>query len=294
MKQFTAALVLVATFSCRVPGALAVSPEKVSFPSLEEGGPTVLIGYLYKPATGATLKPMSALVLAHGCSGMIDGNGKIRAGISFWAERFVEKGYVVLAVDSFNLRGYKEVCTEGDRPILESRERPRDAFGGLKYLTTQACVKKDQVFFMGFSNGATGTLYAVAAGGKPQQLAAEAGISFRAALAFYPGGSAANRRRLKFAIPRGVFIGADDDWTPPQPCSELVALNKSSGLDAVFFSYPGAYHRFDVPGSTVRVRTDVRMSAPPGLANGVHVGGNDAARLAATKEVDAFIEKHLK
>lgn len=293
VKQFRTTLVLAA-----LPlWAYAAAPEKVEFPSLAESNPTTLTGYLYKPAKLDDKSPAPAVVLAHGCSGMIDAGGKsggrIKPGIKHWAERFVDKGFVVLAVDSFNPRGHAEVCTKSDRPILESRERPRDAYGGLQYLAKQSFVAKDRVFLMGFSNGATGTLYAVEEDGKPHQLAKKAGVSFRAALAFYPGCTQANKARLKPAIPLGIFIGADDDWTPAQPCRELIDLNKSRGLPVAYFDYPGAYHGFDVPGSKVRVRTDVRMSNRPNLASGVHVGGNEEARKAAEKDVDNYLRGFL-
>jgi dienelactone hydrolase len=176
---------------------------------------------------------------------------------------------------------------------LESRERPRDAYGALKYLVEQPFVNKDNVFLMGFSNGATGTLYAVEADGKPHKLAVEAKIAFRAAMAFYPGCNNPNKNRLKPAIPLAIFIGADDDWTPAAPCRELIALNKSRGLDAQYFDYPGAYHGFDVPGTKVRVRKDVRMANRPRLADGVHVGGNETARIAAEKDVDGYLKPFL-
>ncbi len=115
--------------------------------------------------------------------------------------------------------------------------------------------------------------------------------SHEAALAFYPGCNNPNKNRLKPAIPLAIFIGSDDDWTPAAPCKELIALNKSRGLDVAYFDYPGAYHGFDVPGSKVRVRKDVRMANRPGLAEGVHVGGNEEARKTAERDVDGFLEK---
>jgi len=267
-------------------------PEKVLFPSLGESSPTILTGYLYRPSKPAESK--SAIVLAHGCSGMIDDKGGIKRGVKHWAARFTEKGYVVLAVDSFNPRGHKEVCTQFKRPILESRERPRDAYGALNYLAAQSFVDKDRVVLMGFSHGATGALYAIEDDGKPHKLAKSANIAFRAALAFYPGCTNAYKARLKFAIAVGIFIGADDDWTPAAPCKALIELNqsrRSSEKRAEYFDYPGAYHAFDVPGTTVRVRRDVRMSNQLGLADGVHVGGNEAAGVAAQQDVDAFLAR---
>jgi dienelactone hydrolase len=273
------------------------APEKVEFNSLEEprvGGPTKLVGYLFKPEDFDPKKQVNAVVLAHGCSGLLDNKHKIRASIADWADRFVAKGWVVLAVDSFNPRGEKEVCTQKDRPILESRERPRDAYGALMYLAAQQYVQKDNVFLMGFSNGATGTIYAVEVGGKPLDLAKAAKISFRAALAFYPGCTNAAKRNLKPVIPLGVFMGELDDWTPAAPCKSLVENARAAGVDAEIHLYPNAYHGFDVPGAEVRIRKDVRMKASPQLADGVHVGGNDKARVAAIKDVDTFIDRVLK
>ena len=274
--------------------AITFIPEKVAFPSLEDTGPTNLIGYLYKPTELDQKTPIPAFVLMHGCSGMIDPKGQIRAGVSFWAERLVAKGYVALLVDSFNPRGHKEVCTQTVRPILEDRERPRDAYGGLQYLLSLPYVAKDRVFLMGFSHGATGSLYAVNDRGSHWRAAQQAGIRFAAALAFYPGCTAANRNALKPAVPLAIFIGAADDWTPAPPCEALIFRAKSAGRDAEIYQYPGAYHGFDVPGTTPRLRTDVRNRANASLGNGVHVGGDDAARLAATKDVDAYLDRQLK
>jgi dienelactone hydrolase len=273
------------------------APDKVEFNSLEEsrpGGPTKLTGYLFKPENLDPKKPVNALILAHGCSGLLDGGRNIRAGIAAWGDRFVAKGWVVLAVDSFNPRGEKEVCTQKDRPILESRERPRDAYGALAYLVAQPYVKKDGIFLMGFSNGATGTIYALEVGGKPLELAKAAKISFRAALAFYPGCTSAAKRNLKPAVPLGIFMGELDDWTPAAPCKSLVENARAAGADVEIHLYPNAYHGFDVPGAEVRIRKDVRMKVNPQLAEGVHVGGNDEARTAVIKDVDVFIDRVLK
>ena len=272
-------------------------PEKVEFNSLEEtraAGPTKLSGYLYKPENLNPTKPVNTVVLAHGCSGLLDSKARVRIGVTAWADHFTAKGWVVLAVDSFTSRGEKEVCTQKERPILEGRERPRDAYGALAYLTAQPYVQKDAVFLMGFSNGATGVLYAVDDGGKPLALAKAAKISFRAALALYPGCTSADKRNLKPAIPLGIFMGELDDWTPVASCKSLVEKAKVTGANAEIHLYANAYHGFDVPGSTVRVRGDVRMKASPQLAKGVHVGGNDEARVAAIKDVDSFVERVLR
>jgi dienelactone hydrolase len=285
-------LVLLTLFSLRA--VAAPFPQRVEFESLDEqlGTPTStkLIGHLYRPAM-ATRAP--AVVLAHGCSGLVDDKGAVRAGPDFWAQHFLAKGWVVLAVDSFNPRGHKEICTQKDRPILESRERPRDALAALKYLAQQDYVSADQVLLMGFSNGATGTLYTVAEKGKPLQLARAAKISFKAVIALYPGCTSAEKRGLTPSVPLGIFMGELDDWTPAAPCKSLIEKAMAAGSLAEIKLYADTYHGFDVPGSQVRVRRDVRMRASPSVENGVHVGGNDAARAAVVKDVDAFVEKYM-
>jgi dienelactone hydrolase len=277
----------------------APNPQRVAFDSLDEyvGTPkaTKLAGYLFQPerSNGGKSGPRPAVVLAHGCSGLVNDKGELRAGPRFWADHFVAKGWVVLAVDSFNPRGHKEICTQKDRPILESRERPRDAYGALRYLSQLPNVEADKVLLMGFSNGATGTLYAIEENGKPLQLAKNAKITFKAAISLYPGCTSADKRGLTPVIPLGIFMGESDDWTPAAPCKALIEKVKAAGKPAEIKLYADAYHGFDVPGSPVRVRHDVRMRASPNLERGVHVGGNDAARAAVVKDVDAFVEKYM-
>jgi dienelactone hydrolase len=277
----------------------ATNPERVAFDSLDENADTPmatkLTGYLFRPggSSGGKSGPCPAVVLAHGCNGLVNDRGELRAGPLFWADHFVAKGWVVLAVDSFNPRGHKEVCTQKDRPILESRERPRDAYGALKYLSQQTFVQAGEVLLMGFSNGATGSLYAVEENGKPAKLAKDAKIAFKAAISLYPGCTSAEKRGLTPIVPLGIFIGELDDWTPAAPCKTLIEKAKAAGKSAEIKLYADAYHGFDVPGSAVRVRRDVRMRASPSPENGVHVGGNDAASAAVVKDVDAFVEKYM-
>ena len=108
-------------------------------------------------------------------------------------------------------------------------------------------------------------------------------------LAFYPGCTSANERKLKFGVPTAIFIGKADDWTPATPCEALTASNQKH---AQLFLYDGAYHGFDAPGNKVRVRMDVRNRNLPDLAKGVHVGGNDAARAKAQVDVLGYLAKH--
>jgi dienelactone hydrolase len=260
----------------------------VKFPSEEPGKPTELRGFYYPPTrtVAKSATKVSAIILAHGCSGMVDDNDKLKPGLAGWVEQLTGAGYAVLAVDSFIPRGHTEVCTKTDRPITERRERPRDAYGALAYLAKRADINPDAIYLMGFSNGATGSMYAAEA---DTALFKSAQLKFKAVMAFYPGCTAASQRNLKFGVLTAIFIGREDDWTPAAACETLVAGN---GSLAQIYLYDNAYHGFDAPGNKVRVRMDVRNRNIPSLANGVHVGGNDVARAKAQADVMAFLAKY--
>ncbi len=263
----------------------------VKFPSEEPNKPTELRGFFFPPIRSISVAAKTgakapAIILAHGCSGMVDDNDKLKPSLAGWVEQLTGAGYAVLAVDSFIPRGHTEVCTKTDRPITERRERPRDAYGALAYLAKRADINPDAIYLMGFSNGATGSMYAAEA---DTALFKSAQVKFKAIMAFYPGCTAASQRNLKFGVRTAIFIGREDDWTPAAACETLVAGN---GNQAQIYLYDNAYHGFDAPGNKVRVRMDVRNRNIPSLANGVHVGGNDIARAKAQADVMAFLAKY--
>src|ERR1700733_152725 len=84
----------------------ATAQEKVNFTSLD--GHTELTAYLSRPE-GATPRP--ALVLLHGCSGLLDSKGRITGLYRAWMRALVVQGYAVLAVDSATSRGFGQTCS---------------------------------------------------------------------------------------------------------------------------------------------------------------------------------------
>jgi len=80
----------------------AGAQEKVTFPSLDAdltgGKPITISGFLYRPEGPG---PFSAVVGLHGCDGLIDKQGKIRALYGTWGEVLSGEGYIVLLADSF-------------------------------------------------------------------------------------------------------------------------------------------------------------------------------------------------
>ena len=88
----------------------AAASESVNFPSAprQAGSVVQLSGYLYRPDGPG---PFPAVVMLHGCSGLMTHSGKMQANARFWAEHLRDHGYVALLVDSFTARGIDEVCT---------------------------------------------------------------------------------------------------------------------------------------------------------------------------------------
>lgn len=143
--------------SCVFGIALAIVPalcaqESVTFPSLPDpvGRTTQLGGYLYRPNGPG---PFPAVVMLHGCSGLLTRSGKIASNARFWAEHLRAHGYVALLVDSFTPRGIDEVCT-GRHNLSVVHDRANDARSALQFVRQHADVQADRVGLAGWSNGA--------------------------------------------------------------------------------------------------------------------------------------------
>jgi dienelactone hydrolase len=250
--------------------APAAAAERVTYPSADG---TVIEALLVAPEGQG---PHPAVVLLHGCGGRDDARGRWMARDADWARRLASLGYLVLAPDSFGPRGLREVCTLANRPVLPSRERRADALGARAWLAARGDVRAEAIALMGFSNGGSTVLFAADAPG------------FAAFVAFYPGCRALlSRRAWRPAAPLLLLIGALDDWTPEPPCAELAAKHAA----ITYVAYPGAYHGFDGPGSQVRVREGMALTASG--TGRVHVGPEPAARADAQARVPAFLAAKL-
>src|SRR6202161_4396647 len=126
----------------------ATAQQAVNFTSLD--GTTNLTAYLSRPEGDA---PRPALVLMHGCSGLVDGKGRITGLYRAWMRALVVQGYSVLAVDSTTSRGFGQTCSASPARITMWRGRPKDAYAALQYLQAQPFVQGDRVGLMGWSQG---------------------------------------------------------------------------------------------------------------------------------------------
>jgi dienelactone hydrolase len=267
-----------------VSAALA-APVLVEVPSLDraQGAPVVLSGHWF-PVEGAERRP--AVVLLHGCGGLLDGKGRLGARQIEYAALLNAEGWHALALDSLTSRGVKELCTmkAGQRPVTQAHRR-LDALGALQWLAAQQGVDATRLVLLGWSNGGSTVL---AATNRTHRAVGGAGVKPRAAVAFYPGCEAELARGYASVSPTLLLVGASDDWTLAQPC---VALAATAGSGARAVVYDGAHHGFDGT-APLRHRADVPGGAKPG--QGVTVGGQPAAREASRREMLAFLREQLR
>jgi hypothetical protein len=100
-------------------GAAAAAAETVNFASRD--GKTNLTAHLSRPAGDA---PRLAPALVHGCSGLLNANGRMLPIYQAWTRALVVQGYVVLAVDGASSRGFGQTCSAGPDRVTIYRDRP--------------------------------------------------------------------------------------------------------------------------------------------------------------------------
>ncbi|SFI32068.1 Dienelactone hydrolase [Bosea sp. OK403] len=286
----------LAAFACALGLAAwantAAAQESVSFRSLDNE--TTLTAYLDRPATE---EARPAIVMMHGCSGLLDRNGRILPIYHAWARMLVAKGYVVLVVDSAKSRGFGQSCTAGLPRRTMLRDRPKDAYAALQYLQAQRFVRADRIALMGWSQGGATVLLTIneKSIGRPQPLAQD----FNSAIAFYPGSCSETFQTRPYTqvepgrwttqTPLLVLFGEADVWTPFAPCEAFVNAAKARGNPLELKSYPRAVHAFDAPNADRRELPAYRNGDGPIPL----IGTDDEARADALLRVLAFLERHF-
>jgi dienelactone hydrolase len=274
--------------------ATPIELPHVTFPSLD--GTTTLIAHLFRPKDSGDA-PRAAVVMMHGCSGLLAKNGRFFPIFRAWARTLLEKGYVVLVVDSAKSRGFGQTCSAGEPRRTMWLNRPRDAFAALQYLQAQPFVRADRVALMGWSQGGGVALLTIndRSIGRPAQLKDD----FKAAVSFYPGACSETFQSKPYTqvepqgwttrVPLLVLFGAADVWTPLKPCQAFLEAAKARGNPIELKTYPNAVHAFDAPNLP---RTELPQYRLPNGAIPV-IGTDTAARADVFVRVPAFLEEKL-
>ncbi|HWW58870.1 MAG TPA: dienelactone hydrolase family protein [Sphingopyxis sp.] len=276
---------LAATIVFAVPAsAQQVAVEAVRFASRD--GKTEVNGYVFKAANAPEHAP--AVVMMHGRAGAYSAraDGKydaetLSARHKAWGRLLARSGYIALMVDDFGPVGYPggfRAGTYKDRPaaVDEVTNRPLHAYGALRYLQQRPDVDGGRVALLGWSNGGSATLAAMA-DDKPGDMRK---IGFQAGVSLYPGCGLKNRfekQGYKPYAPVRVFMGGADEEVSPASCERLVAKSRAKGGDIDLTSFPGATHSYDTP-------TQSRQK----------VKANADAKAATEKSILAFLAGILK
>ena len=251
-------------------------PEGFRQVHLAAGGPrtAIITAYVRLPKVKPGAKT-PAVVAMHGCGGLFTKKGTFSARHAAWADILTDAGYVVVFPDSFNARGYRQVCTlkSAERPIRPAH-RVHDAFAALRWLASEPAADTGRTALLGWSHGGSTLLWAAAKGAEAVK------PDIRLAIAFYPGCRIpAGRATWGPRVPLSILIGSADNWTKPAFCRDLVTRYPQIHLQ----EYEGAVHGFDAPNSPRRTRRDAGLAPDPAV--GVEVGTDPKARAAAIAEV---------
>lgn len=223
--------------------------------------------------------PHPAVLLLHGCSG-------IERNVPMWQDFLRTKGYASAAVESFQRRGFSEICTDFSRVPMSMRLH--DVYQGLAELAARPDIDPQRIAVMGFSNGAVAVLSALTTTVAAQLPLAHA--RFRAGLALYPDCSLYAPH--VFAAPILTLIGREDDWTPAIACESLARKVPASRPSFDVTVYPGAHHSFDIPDLKRQYLGPVRnIHKANGM--GATVAGDDTARQQAMRDVDQYLGRVL-
>ncbi|MFM7659430.1 MAG: dienelactone hydrolase family protein [Betaproteobacteria bacterium] len=251
-------------------------------------GPSDHIKAWWWPAAGvaATHQPAEkrpVVVLLHGCGGMLNRQAKPDQRITSYAGLLRDKGWHVIALDSFSTRGVREICTRprGDQAIVNQTQRRADVSAAIAWLGEQDAIDRHRIGLIGWSNGGSTVLEYTHRGDAEMRKAGYPGL--RAAAAFYPGCAYRQQHGYQPAMPVLLLLGLSDDWTSPEPCLKLASDNVE------IKGWEHAFHGFDGT-ATLRFRTDIRTGTNP---EGVHQGANLEAGRQAKNILFSFLEKHF-
>ena len=195
-----------------------------------------IFGVLHFPDNYDSLKKYPAVVASHGSLNW-------RAHHLKYIEQIRQAGFIVLAMHPFDSRGVDS--TVGNQINVTSETVIYDMAMSLNLLWDDSRINNQKIYAAGWSLGGTATLFN---GWLPlQDSLNKSGASYAGYLMWYPGCLALPDLNQWDQDLMQIYIGEEDNWTPPQPCKELVAAINEQGGNAFIELYPNSFHSFDGP-----------------------------------------------
>ena len=156
-----------------------------------------------------------------------------------YLEMYQEMGIATFELNSFKSRGIKS--TVGSQTEVTIAAMILDAYKALEVLSNHPRIYKNKISITGWSLGGGVTLFSA---WLPLKNAINKNLSFASHLAFYPP-CFIDPESIEFSqSPIHILIGELDNWTPSQPCYELVEkLKNKANIDITI--YEDSHHSFD-------------------------------------------------
>ena len=151
--------------------------------------------------------------------------------------------FIVFAMHPFDSRNVKS--TVGNQINVTSETVIYDMAMSLNLLWEDPRIDNQKIYAAGWSLGGTATLFN--AWLPLQKELNKPGVSFAGYLMWYPGCLALPDLDLWDQDLIQIYIGEEDNWTPAEPCVDLVKKINLEGGNASIELYPNSFHSFDGP-----------------------------------------------
>ena len=159
-----------------------------------------------------------------------------------YLKMYQDLGFATFELNSFKSRDIKS--TVGEQNQVTTAAMIVDAYKALEELSDHSLINKEKISITGWSLGGAVTLFSA---WLPLKNTINTELSFASHLAFYPP-CFFELENMEFSqSPIHILIGESDDWTPAEPCNNLVnELNDYCNIDITI--YKDSHHGFDRDG----------------------------------------------
>ena len=223
--------------------------EKITFPSknilgfehLFDGGlddqeDLEVFGVLHFPDNYDATVPYPTIVASHGSSNWREHHLK-------YIEQMRQADFIVFAMHPFDSRGVNS--TVGNQINVTSETMIYEMAMSLNLLWDDPRVDNTKIYAAGWSLGGTATIFN--AWMPLQEALNKPGASYAGYLMWYPGCLALPDNNDWDSDVFQIYMGEDDNYTPPEPCVQMVSEINDGGGDATITLYPRSFHSFDGP-----------------------------------------------
>ena len=158
-----------------------------------------------------------------------------------YLQQMRQANYLVFAIHPFDSRNVSS--TVGDQINVTSETVIYEMAQALNLMSKDSRVNNKKIFAAGWSLGGTASLFN--AWTPLQNEIHEEGSNYAGYLMWYPGCLALPDLNEWDHDHLQIYIGEADNWTPAEPCIDLVNTINKEGGNAHIELYPNAFHSFD-------------------------------------------------